>query len=34
MERYAEQTQQEFEGWDEFYSSEVDEKLESRWKII
>ena len=29
MERYAEQTQQEFEGWEEFYSREVDEKLES-----
>lgn len=28
MERYAEQTQQEFEGWEEFYSKMVDEKLD------
>ena len=29
MEKYAEQTQQEFEGWDEFISKPVDEKLEA-----
>jgi aspartate carbamoyltransferase catalytic subunit len=29
MERYAEQTQQTFEGWDEFFNKPVDEKLES-----
>ena len=28
MEKYAEQTQQEFEGWEEFISKPVDEKLE------
>ena len=28
MERYAEQTQQEFEGWEEFFSKVVDEKLD------
>ena len=28
MERYAETTQQTYEGWDEFYSKPVDEKLE------
>jgi aspartate carbamoyltransferase catalytic subunit len=28
MERYAEKTQQEFEGWEEFYSKPIDEKLE------
>ena len=28
MERYAEQTQQEFEGWEEFFSKMVDEKLD------
>ncbi len=28
MERHAEQTQQEFEGWEEFYSKMVDEKLD------
>ncbi len=28
MEKYAEQTRQEFEGWDEFYSRPVDEKLD------
>jgi hypothetical protein len=29
MEKYAEQTQQEFEGWEEFISKPVDEKLEA-----
>jgi hypothetical protein len=29
MEKYAEQTKQEFEGWDEFISKPVDEKLEA-----
>ncbi len=29
MEKYAEQTQQEFEGWQEFISKPVDEKLEA-----
>ena len=29
MVRYAEQTQQEFEGWEEFISKPVDEKLEA-----
>ncbi len=28
MVKYAEQTQQEFEGWDEFYARAVDEKLD------
>jgi len=28
MERYAEQTQQIFEGWDDFYGKPVDEKLD------
>ena len=28
MERYAETTQQTYEGWDEFYSKPVDEKIE------
>ena len=28
MERYAEQTQQEFEGWEEFFNKPVDEKSE------
>ena len=28
MEKYAEPTQQEFEGWEEFYSKPTDEKLE------
>ena len=28
MEQYAEPTQQEFEGWEEFYSKLVDEKLD------
>jgi aspartate carbamoyltransferase catalytic subunit len=28
MEKYAEQTQQEFEGWEEFFSKMVDEKLD------
>jgi len=28
MQKYAEQTQQEFEGWGEFFSKPVDEKLE------
>jgi aspartate carbamoyltransferase catalytic subunit len=28
MEKYAEQTQQEFEGWEEFYRKPTDEKLE------
>jgi aspartate carbamoyltransferase catalytic subunit len=28
MERYAEQTKQTFEGWDEFFSKPVDEKLD------
>jgi hypothetical protein len=28
MERYAEATRQTYEGWDEFYSKPVDEKLE------
>ena len=28
MERYAEQTQQKFEGWDEFYAKPIDEKLD------
>jgi aspartate carbamoyltransferase catalytic subunit len=29
MEKYAEQTQQEFEGWEEFISKPVDEKVEA-----
>ena len=29
MEKYAEQTKQEFEGWEEFISKPVDEKLEA-----
>jgi aspartate carbamoyltransferase catalytic subunit len=29
MEKYAEQTKQEFEGWDEFLASPVDEKLDA-----
>ena len=29
MEKYAEQTQQEFEGWEEFINKPVDEKLEA-----
>lgn len=29
MERYAEQTQQQFEGWDEFYAKPIDEKLDA-----
>ena len=29
MEKYAEQTRQEFEGWEEFISKPVDEKLEA-----
>jgi aspartate carbamoyltransferase catalytic subunit len=29
MEKYAEQTQQEFEGWEEFFSKPVDEKVEN-----
>ncbi len=29
MEKYAEQTKQEFEGWDEFINKPVDEKLEA-----
>lgn len=29
MERYAEPTRQEFEGWEEFYSKPADEKLDS-----
>ena len=29
MEKYAEQTQQEFEGWEEFFNKPVDEKLEN-----
>ena len=29
MEKYAEQTQQEFEGWQEFYNKPVDEKVDS-----
>jgi aspartate carbamoyltransferase catalytic subunit len=28
MERYAEQTKQTFEGWDEFFSKPIDEKLD------
>jgi len=28
MERYAETTKQTYEGWDEFYSKPVDEKIE------
>jgi len=28
MERYAEQTQQDFEGWEDFFSKMVDEKLD------
>ena len=29
MEKYAEQTKQEFEGWEEFINKPVDEKLEA-----
>lgn len=29
MERYAEQTRQQFEGWEEFYQRPIDEKLDS-----
>jgi aspartate carbamoyltransferase catalytic subunit len=29
MEKYAEQTQQEFEGWQEFFNKPVDEKVDS-----
>ncbi|MEJ2166702.1 MAG: aspartate carbamoyltransferase [Desulfobacterales bacterium] len=29
MEKYAEQTQQEFEGWEEFFNKPVDEKVDS-----
>jgi aspartate carbamoyltransferase catalytic subunit len=29
MQKYAEQTQQEFEGWEEFFNKPVDEKLEN-----
>jgi aspartate carbamoyltransferase catalytic subunit len=29
MEKYAEQTQQEFEGWEEFFKKPVDEKVDS-----
>ena len=28
MEKYAEQTQQDYEGWEEFYNKPADEKLE------
>jgi hypothetical protein len=29
MEKYAEQTQQEFEGWEEFINKPVDEKVQN-----
>ena len=29
MEKYAEQTQQEFEGWEEFINKPVDEKVKN-----